>query len=241
MADENLTLEEKKKLKEDLIDLQEKESNLETVIATALSRNIDRLEDLEGFNEIMDNADLYNADKKGLEHIDINEETIALLDELQSKYGYLFGGASDGLEESGDKLEESGENFANDVSGATDDINGAADALGNSSNAGTFDNASYVEALESLRDMKELIAAINEEGLTLDNMSSVMNMFEDFNGNIQDIQSVTDFINGKIAETEQNAAQSYYNMMKNDTDYWNNKMKNSADWANYEQAIADQG
>ena len=234
LADENLTLEEKKKLKEDLTDLQEKESNLESLIASSLSENIQRLEDLEGFNEILDNADLYNADKKGLEKVGIDEETLALFEELQSRFGFLFSGASDDLEESGENFSDSAKDGADAISGAADDLNNAVGG------EGSFNNASYVEALESLRDMKELLEAINTEGLTLDNMSGVMSMFEDFNGNIQDIQSVTDFINSKIAETEQNASQSYYNMMKNDSDYWNNKMKNSADWATYEQAIADQ-
>ena len=238
LADENLTLEQKKKLKEDLVDLQERESNLESLIASALSENIQRLEDLEGFNEKLDNADLYNADKKGLEQVDISEETLALFEELREKYGFLFEGAVETLDEGGENLEQSGENFANDVNNATDDINDAADNLANSTVE--MSNKGLVDALETMRDMKELLQSINTEGLTLDNMSSVMTMFEDFTGDITDMQQVTDYINQQIAGMEQQTSQAYYNMNKHNQDYWNNVMQNSADWAIYEQAIADQ-
>ena len=238
LADENLTLEEKKKLKEDLVDLQEKESRYESLIASSLSENIQRLEDLEGFNEILDNADLYNADKKGLEQVAISEETLELFDALKEKYGFLFEGVVETLDEGGENLEQSGENFANDVSNATDDINDAADNLTNSTVE--MSNKGLVDALETMRDMKELQQSINTEGLTLDNMSNVMTMFEDFTGDITDMQQVTDYINQQIAGMEQQTSQAYYNMNKHNQDYWNNVMQNSADWAIYEQSMADQ-
>lgn len=235
LADENLTLEEKKKLKEDLVDLQEKESNLESLIASALSENIQRLEDLEGFNEKLDNADLYNADKKGLEKVAINEETLALFEELREKYGFLFEGAVETLDEGGENLEQSGENFANDI---TDAANAIGD-IGEDSNPAADANKQYIETLETLTDIKELINAINEEGLTLDNMSSVMDMFEDFDGNLNDQADVLDFLGNKYTEFENKATSAYGNVLASSKQFWNEQMKNSQDWANYEAQMYD--
>jgi hypothetical protein len=122
LADENLSLEEKKQLKEDLINLQTEEADLETQIATKISKNLERMEDIQGFNEILNNADLYNADKKGLEQVDFYEEYITLFEELQSKYGFLFEGAVETLDEGGENLEQSGENFADTITDAADTI-----------------------------------------------------------------------------------------------------------------------
>ena len=235
LADENLTLEEKKKLKEDLVDLQEKESNLESLIASSLSENIQRLEDLEGFNEIIDNADLYNADKKGLEKVAISEETLALFEALREKYGFLFEGAVETLDEGGKNLEQSGENFANDI---TDAANAIGD-IGEDSNPAADANKEYVETLEALTDIKELMDTINEEGLTLDNMSSVMDMFEDFDGNLNDQADVLDFLGNKYTEFENKATSAYGNVMSHSKQFWNEQMKNSQDWANYEAQMYD--
>ena len=235
LADENLTLEEKKELKEDLVDLQEKESNLESLIASSLSENIQRLEDLEGFNEILDNADLYNADKKGLEKVAISEETLALFDALKEKYGFLFEGAVEILDEGGENLEQSGENFANDITDAADVISDIGEDLSPTAKA----NKEYVETLEALTDIKELMDTINEEGLTLDNMSSVMDMFEDFDGNLNDQADVLDFLGNKYTEFENKAKNSYNNVLATSKTFWNEQMKNSQDWANYEAQMYD--
>jgi TP901 family phage tail tape measure protein len=100
-------------------------------------------------------------------------------------------------------------------------------------------NQKYIETLETLTDIKELMDAINEEGLTLDNMSSVMDMFEDFEGNLNDQADVLDFLGNKYTEFENKAKNSYNNVLATSKTFWNEQMKNSQDWATYESQMYD--
>lgn len=95
-------------------------------------------------------------------------------------------------------------------------------------------NEQYVESLSSMREIKALIEQINEEGMSLDNMSNVLSMFGNFSGNIQDSASVIGFLNDQLASMEQTAGEAYRNMMAYDNDFWEQKMKNSAEWADFE-------
>lgn len=100
-------------------------------------------------------------------------------------------------------------------------------------------NQSYVETLTAMKDAKSLLNSINEEGMNLDNMASVMSMFEDFSGSISDKNAVVDYINEQLLQMEQSALTSYNNMIAYDNEYWDSKLKNSQEWANYQKEIFD--
>lgn len=94
-------------------------------------------------------------------------------------------------------------------------------------------NEKYVEACSNLEEARELLDNINENGMNLDNAKSVMDMFEDFVGNISDTAQVQEFLNDKIREMADAQSEAYTNMIREDEEFWENKMKNSDEWQTF--------
>lgn len=96
-------------------------------------------------------------------------------------------------------------------------------------------NQEYVDSIEKLKQCKELMEGF-KDGFNLDDMDSLMSsgFMDDFTGSISDAAAVQEHLNNKILEMEQNAERAYFNMMKDDEAFWQNKMMNSQEWKDHE-------
>ena len=120
----------------------------------------------------------------------------------------------------------------------------------------------YLETTETLEDARELLSDIAENGMNLDNANELFDMFEDYTGNITNASEAMEFLREKIAELEELQGTSYFemldkdaqeayqaqnraylDMMADDENFWNQKLKNSEVWKNHvaesSQAIRD--
>ena len=103
-------------------------------------------------------------------------------------------------------------------------------------------NEEYIKQLNTINDIKDLLDSITENGYTLDIATDALDsgFLDDFTGSIDDASAVQDHLNQKIAEAQQIANTAYYNMMKDDENFWNAKMKNSEAWKTHEQQMQNE-
>ena len=96
-------------------------------------------------------------------------------------------------------------------------------------------NQEYVDSIDKLKQCKELMEGF-KDGFNLDDMDSLMSsgFMDDFTGSISDAAAVQEHLNNKILEMEENAERAYFNMMKDDEAFWQNKMMNSQEWKDHE-------
>lgn len=91
----------------------------------------------------------------------------------------------------------------------------------------------YVDACKSLEDAKDLLKEIKEDGLNTDNAAQLLEMFDDFTGNINDATEVQSFLNDKIREMADAQSEAYTQMFADDKEFWEKKYKDSEDWKKY--------
>ena len=94
-------------------------------------------------------------------------------------------------------------------------------------------NKAYVDACSNLEETRELLDDINENGMTLDNANSVLEMFDDFTGKIDNASQVQDFLNEKIKGMADAQSEAYQAMIREDEEFWSQKMKNSDEWQSF--------
>ena len=123
---------------------------------------------------------------------------------------------------------------------AIDYLNGKLDETSNSANMKGF-NESYLGALEGIEDARELLESFND-GLTTNEMRSLFDsdLLADYNGALTDSVSIQEHLNNKIAEMQGVAADAYFEMNKNSEEFWNNQIKNSQSWIDYEKQTQDE-
>ena len=95
----------------------------------------------------------------------------------------------------------------------------------------------YVDITKNLKEARELLSKIQEDGMTLDNASQMLNLFEDFTGNITDAVSVQEFLNNKISEMAQTQKDTYKEMIAEDENYWKQKVLNSDNWKDHVNSV----
>lgn len=123
----------------------------------------------------------------------------------------------------------------NSVSEAMDYLNKKMD------NSNTVKTAfkSYISSLEKLEEAQKLLESFSE-GLSTSELKSIfesdlMSDFE-FGGAI----TAQEHLKNKIEEMEETASQAYYNMIKDDENFWNSKMRNSDMWLQHEKEMQNQ-
>ena len=133
-----------------------------------------------------------------------------------------------------------------------DDVDSLADAMdylnqklaetsenaGNSAEDMKDVNKTYLEALEQAREARELLESF-KDGLDLDEKLTIFDsdVMSGYKGSIEDSASIQEHLNEKIKEMETVSNQAYAQMMANDKTFWNEKMKNSQEWASFEAGL----
>jgi DNA repair exonuclease SbcCD ATPase subunit len=101
-------------------------------------------------------------------------------------------------------------------------------------------NAEYVKTLQLLEEAKGYVEAL-ADGMSVDEMNSILNsdIMSDFTGNISNAAEVIDYINSKIEGLETTAGNVFNSMNAQSTEFWNNNMRNSDAWLQYEAGLYD--
>lgn len=120
-------------------------------------------------------------------------------------------------------------------------------------NASNIENAtdSYVELAQKARNIQSVIDEINENGIHLDVLDSASSYMEKFSGNIGNASEVVEHLNSVLQATQEEAYLIYANLLSNDSEYWEsanansesyfeNNIKNTEEWANYQQQVYNQ-
>ena len=94
-----------------------------------------------------------------------------------------------------------------------------------------------MQLLEEAQGYVEAIA----DGMSADEMNSIFNsdIMSDFTGNISNAAEVVDYINSKIESLESTAGNVFNSMNAQSVDFWNNNMRNSDAWLQYEAGLYD--
>ena len=102
-------------------------------------------------------------------------------------------------------------------------------------------NEEYLKSIENLKRAKELAQGF-KDGFNFDDMSDLMasGFMDDFTGSISDAAAVQEHLNNKIADMQKAAEQAYYEMMKDDEEYWRTKIANSDSWKQHEAQVQDE-
>lgn len=96
-------------------------------------------------------------------------------------------------------------------------------------------NEKYVEQVALLKEAKEMAEGL-KDGLDFSEMQAMVNsdLFKGFAGNIANAAEVQEYLNQKISEMTDAANNTYAQMLNNDTNYWNEKVRNSEQWIQHE-------
>lgn len=98
----------------------------------------------------------------------------------------------------------------------------------------------YINACRAIEDIQGYIEQIGEEGgVSADMMSTLFDagLLEGYTGALNDAGAIQEHLTSKIAESEAVARQAYLNMMKDDADFWAQKMANSEEWRDHENTV----
>ena len=98
----------------------------------------------------------------------------------------------------------------------------------------------YIDACKTIEDIEGYMKQIGEEGgVSADMMSTLFDsgLLEGYTGALNDAGAIQEYLTSKIAESEAVARQAYLNMMKDDADFWAQKMANSEEWRNHENTV----
>lgn len=98
----------------------------------------------------------------------------------------------------------------------------------------------YIDACKAIEDIEGYIEQISEEGgVSTDMMATLFDsgLLEGYTGALNDAGAVQEYLTSKIAESETVARQAYLNMMKDDADFWAQKMANSEEWRDHENTV----
>ena len=102
-------------------------------------------------------------------------------------------------------------------------------------------NEEYMKSVEELVEAEELLKSIKENA-DYDAISAFANsgLIEDYNGSLSDTASIQEYLNDKIREMQEASDEAYYEMNRQDEDFWNNKIKNTDSWIQYQKDAQDE-
>ena len=102
-------------------------------------------------------------------------------------------------------------------------------------------NEAYLETLENLEEAQSLLDSFND-GLTTSELRTLFDsdLLADYNGSLSDTVGIQEHLNNKIREMQDASDEAYGNMLAKDANFWETKMKNSQEWADYEKGIMDE-
>lgn len=102
-------------------------------------------------------------------------------------------------------------------------------------------NEDYLESLEGIEEATKLLESF-KDGLDVGELRSLFNsdLLADYNGSLTDSVAIQEHLNNKIAEMQEVAASSYFEMNRQSEDFWNNQIKNSQAWYDYEKQTQDE-
>ena len=128
-----------------------------------------------------------------------------------------------------------------DASNVNDTSTGDFDTSGLSNTTQTVQqaNKAYIEQLNIIEDIQAMLDSIDENGYTLEIATEAIDsgLLDDYIGSVEDGTAVQEHLNQKIYEAQEIANQAYYNMMKDDENFWATKMANSENWRDHEQKV----
>ena len=128
-----------------------------------------------------------------------------------------------------------------DASNVNDTSTGDFDTSGLSSTTQTVQqaNKAYIEQLNIIEDIQAMLDNIDENGYTLEVATEAIDsgLLDDYIGSVENGTAVQEHLNQKIYEAQEIANQAYYNMMKDDENFWAQKMANSENWRDHEQKV----
>lgn len=155
------------------------------------------------------------------------EESQNKVDALQSTmstYEKLLGKTTDAINETTDAQEE----FVSSLSNV-DNHTGVVESA----------KESFMGLSEKIETVTQLLNNISLDGIDVSEARQLMQLFEDAPLDITNSATAIDFLKNKLLEMEDAQAESYARMLGMDTDFWNNKMKNSESWADYEKEVQE--
>lgn len=193
-------------------------------------------------DEVVDIVNEINALSTSLSSLETEEAKTSLTSLVNS-----INTLKDGSEEAKTVLEQLHSTFADmpsevdTLAEAIDYLNGKLDDTKDSTNDMKDLNQTYLEAVEAIAEAKNLLDSF-EEGLTASELRSLFDseLLTDYNGALTDTVSIQEHLNNKIAEMEEASNEAYNNMLKQDENFWNTKIKNSETWANHENELQNQ-
>ena len=213
-------------LQEDMItQLNNFEMGMET-----LQSDMDIVED---FNEVLDIAEQYGVETE-LTKINLDGGAVAFVK-----------GLMEALPKMREIVEGSGE-FANNISAGTEDLKLAEEIepyqfkYDDDQPTKQQSQQTYIDSAGSIEELNGYLEEMAEQGgVTQDVLEGLFSSgyLEDYNGALDDTQSLQDHVNSKIQEMEKVANDAYYNMMKDDEAFWSQKIANSEAWRDHEEVM----
>lgn len=139
-------------------------------------------------------------------------------------------GIKEGTEEAEEALRLLKKTFPQ-LSSEVDTLSEAISYLGNKSMLET--RAEAEELVTILDKLKES----GQEALDTSTMEQLLELYPELGSRISDAAEVQEFLNDKIREMQETNDEVYNNMLASDTEFWNQKMKNSEEWLAHEQDV----
>ena len=206
--------------------IKEKQSKKQSLRNFTLEQQVEKTE-IDNYNEMIRLGKQYNADLDGRVEITENrllaneKQVLATATEMIGIY-----------DEIGDEVE-----------GATDDVEGmkaATDDLAESASSVKQANSEYLEALEGIEEAYKILDSF-KEGLSTSELRDIFDsdLMADYNGALSDSVAIQEHLNSKIEEMQETASNAYFDMNRNSADFWNNQIKNSQSWLDYEKQTQD--
>lgn len=97
-----------------------------------------------------------------------------------------------------------------------------------------------IEVAESAENLHSILNDIKEDGekaLDPSTMKELLELYPELGSRVGDVAYVQEFLNEKIEEMGEATQNMYNDMLAQDSEFWNSKMKNSEQWLNHEQEV----
>ena len=233
------------------------EANYEDVarkLQEAEKKKKDIQDKIENARKQSQSEDVIASDAGFLALNELSEELIAIQSEISSYTGTLkiYDDVLGKTKEQQDEVKESTEEMANQATVVADAFRSISETAGgfDSSN---IENATqeYVELANKARNIQAVIDEINKNGVHLDALDSAKEYMAGFTGNIGNASDVLKHLNEVLQSTNEETYLLYANLLSYDKSYWesanansteyfNNNIKNTNEWANFQQQIYNQ-
>ena len=179
-----------------------------------------------------------NATDETQESVETVKESLVDLSDVFSKlaeedisYSDALNSINSSLRECGNNAKSQGrivEQFLGAFPQYADSVEDVSDVLGIIGERAVIEfGKAQAEAESFLKTMKE------SESYTYDMAEQLLDAYPELAGHIEDAAYVQDFLNDKIKEMQDAQDIAYTQMMAQDEDFWNNKIKNTEQWLDF--------